>query len=65
MIVAVFLLHIFSISNVSSVVGSKKIFFLNFSKIFGKIAACGVVGSERNFRGFGRLPNKQNLFGEP
>ena len=32
----------------------------NFSQIFGKIALCGVVGSERKIRGFGKLPNKQN-----
>lgn len=32
----------------------------NFSQSFGKIALCGVVGSERKIRGFGILPNKQN-----
>ncbi len=37
----------FGISGVTSVVGSKKNFFLNFSKIFDKTAVCGVVGSER------------------
>ena len=35
------------ISGVSSVVGNEKNFFLNFSKIFGKTAMSGVVGSER------------------
>lgn len=30
------------------------------SQNFGKIALCGVVGSERKIRGFGILPNKQN-----
>ncbi len=37
----------FGISGVSSVVGNEKNFFLNFSKIFGKTAMSGVVGSER------------------
>ena len=32
----------------------------NFRLNFGTIALRGVVGSERNFRGFGILPNKQN-----
>lgn len=36
----------FGISGVSSVVGNEKIFFLNFSKIFGKNAMFGVVGNE-------------------
>jgi len=37
----------FGISAASSVVGNKKTFFLNFSKIFGKTAMFGVVGSGR------------------
>lgn len=44
----------------SGVLGSKKNFLKNFFQIFGKIALCGVVGSERKNRGFGTLPNKQN-----
>ena len=32
----------------------------NFRLTFVKIALCGVVGSERKIRGFGKLPNKQN-----
>ena len=32
----------------------------NISQNFGKTTLLGVVGSERNFRGFGKLPNKQN-----
>jgi len=44
----------------SGVLGSKKNFLKNFFQIFGKIALCGVVGSERKIRGFGKLPNKQN-----
>ena len=32
----------------------------NFSQNFSKIALCGVVGIEREIRGFGKLPNKQN-----
>lgn len=59
-IVAVFSFFVFGISGAFSVVGNKESFFLNFSEIFGKIALRGVVGSERNFRGFGILPNKQN-----
>ena len=55
-----FLLRKFGKIGCISVVGSKESFFLNFSEIFVKIALYGVVGSERNFRGFGRLPNKQN-----
>ena len=35
-------------------------FLKNFRLNFGTIALRGVVGSERNFRGFGILPNKQN-----
>ena len=31
----------------------------NSSQNFGKIALCGVVGSKRKIRGFGKLPNKQ------
>ena len=33
----------------------------NLAQNFGKIALCGGVGSERGFRGFGKLPNKQNV----
>lgn len=51
---------LFGISNLSSVVESEKRFFEFFLKIFGKTAMCGVVGIERIFRGFGKLPNKQN-----
>jgi hypothetical protein len=42
------------------VVGDKKNFLKKLTQNFGKIALCGVVGSERDFRGFGTLPNKQN-----
>lgn len=48
-----------------SVIGNKENFLKNFSQNFVKIALCGVVGSERNFRGFGILPNKPNLSGKP
>ena len=37
----------FGIFGAFPVVGSRKKYFLNFSKIFGKIAMSGVVGSER------------------
>ena len=37
----------FGIFGAFPVVGSRKKYFLNFSKIFGKIALSGVVGSER------------------
>lgn len=38
----------------SGVLGSKKNFLQNFFQIFGKIALCGVVGSERKITGFGK-----------
>jgi len=37
----------------------------NFSQNSVKTALCGVVGNERTLRGFGILPNKQNLSGKP
>ena len=38
----------------------------NFSQNFGKIALCGVVGSERKIRGFGNFPTSkmQRIFGK-
>ena len=40
------------------VVGSKEKFLKKFLLSFGKIALRGGVGSERNFRGLGKLPNR-------
>jgi hypothetical protein len=39
----------FGIFGAFPVVGSRKKYFLNFSKIFGKIALSGAVDSERKF----------------
>ena len=47
---------LFGISGVPSVVGNKKTFFLNFSKIFGKIVLFGVVGIEKISEGLGYFP---------
>ena len=41
-----------------SVLRSEEENLKNLSQNFGKIALCGVVGSERKTRGFGILPNK-------
>lgn len=49
----------FGISGVSSVVGNKEIFFLNFFKIFGKTAMFGVVGSKKKSQ---RIEEVDRLF---
>lgn len=54
----------FGIFGAFPVVGSRKKYFLNFSKIFGKIALSVVVGSERKNRKAGRKTACKRLVSE-